>query len=255
MRGKLQIDTLKIIILLRNLYATKKSLINLTIKGKLILLLVIAIGALLGFGTLTYVQTSRLSDLHNEGRSRDEDIQRVINAKFGLNTLYSIAADSLDAEAIVGNEEYVTTSKDTIQFSIIISLVISVILVIFMMMIIISIVKPIDAVTSVINRQARLDFSSNENSKITKYLDKSDEIGKMTRSLNVMEENIRDFIMRTSDASEQVAAASEELTATSQHSATGSEEVAKTIEEIANFSENMANVAEELRSLILKFTV
>ena len=141
MRGKLQIDTLKIIILLRNLYATKKSLINLTIKGKLILLLVIAIGALLGFGTLTYVQTSRLSDLHNEGRSRDEDIQKVINAKFGLNTLYSIAADSLDAEAIVGNEKYVTTSKDTIQFSIIISLVISVILVIFMMMIIISIVK------------------------------------------------------------------------------------------------------------------
>ena len=48
-----------------------------------------------------------------------------------------------------------------------------------------------------------------------------------------MEDNVRQFIIKTSEASELMAASSEELTATSQQSAIATEEVAKAIEAIA----------------------
>jgi len=103
-----------------------------------------------------------------------------------------------------------------------------------MILVILSIVRPIAGITEIINKQARLDFSYDQNSAASTYVTKSDEIGVMTRALKIMEDNVREFILKTSDASEQVAAASQELTATSQQSATASNEVAKTIESISS---------------------
>lgn len=120
-----------------------------------------------------------------------------------------------------------------------------------------SIAKPIIAVTKRINELSNLDFSIDETAEATKNLDRKDEIGEMTRALRNMRNNVVDFISKTSDSAEQVAASSEELTATSQQAATAAEEVARTIEEIAKGAndqakdtENTAHNVDELGAML-----
>lgn len=107
-----------------------------------------------------------------------------------------------------------------------------------------SITKPILAVTKKVQEFAELDFSSNSNSEVEKYMNGKDEIGNMVRALKVMRDNVADFIFNTSQAAEQVAASSEELTATSFQAATASEEIATTIEEIAKGAGDQAKDTE-----------
>ncbi len=120
-----------------------------------------------------------------------------------------------------------------------------------------SIAKPISAVTKRINQLATLNFTVNEKVEAAKNLNRKDEIGKITRALRTMRDNVADFVAKTSESAEQVAASSEELTATSEQAATASEEVAKTIEEIARGAndqakdtENTAYNIEELGKLL-----
>lgn len=115
------------------------------------------------------------------------------------------------------------------------------------------ITEPIIAVTKVLNKQASLDFSFDQSSKALKYIGRKDEIGVMINAIKIMEENVRDFILKTLDSTDQVAAASEELTASSEQAATASEEIAKTITEIAKGSTDQARdteaTAEEVHEL------
>jgi methyl-accepting chemotaxis protein len=326
----------------------KKSLVSITIKVKLTLLLVIAIVALASLSVLSFFQATELSRLQDEGHERSVDAQVVINSKHSLNALYSIAADTIingytenlkneyttfkmnilnelemvtnsldtaEEEQLIGNamenvisfnkiveeelfvglqkenlttaqiveidgkldelkaqyyefmaqivflleeealfvdESYDSMSAQGISLSIVVSLVISATLTILMILVILSIVKPIKDVTDIINKQAKLDFSFNPTTAAAKYIDKEDEIGKMTRSLKIMEDNVREFILKTSEASEQVASTAEELTATAQQSATSSEEVAKTIEEIARGASEQAKDTERSASQVLE---
>lgn len=119
------------------------------------------------------------------------------------------------------------------------------------------IVNPIIAITSVMTKLSKLDFRFNSNDTAVKYINRTDEIGKMIRAVKEMQENVAAFIGKTSESTEKVAASAEELTATSQQTATASEEVAKTIEEIARGAseqakdtENAALNIEELGSLL-----
>ena len=109
----------------------------------------------------------------------------------------------------------------------------------------VSIAAPIIAVTEMINRQANLDFSFDENSKILNYENKKDEIGSMVKSMKIMETNVKNFILSASESAEQVAASSEELTATAEQAATSADEVARTIEEIAKGAEEQAKDTED----------
>lgn len=120
-----------------------------------------------------------------------------------------------------------------------------------------SIAKPIVAVTKRINQLSTLNFSIDETIEAAKNLDRKDEIGEMTRALRIMRDNVADFIAKTSETAEAVAASSQELTAISQQAATASEEVARTIEEIAKGAndqakdtESTANNMEQLSDLL-----
>ncbi|WP_258049858.1 methyl-accepting chemotaxis protein [Clostridium weizhouense] len=108
-----------------------------------------------------------------------------------------------------------------------------------------SIVKPITVITKLINKQANLDFTIDEKSEVTSYITRNDEIGNMVNSIKIMDDNVRKFIIKTSDVAQQVAASSEELTAVSHQAVTTSEDVAKTIEEIANGAGAQAKDTEE----------
>jgi len=107
-----------------------------------------------------------------------------------------------------------------------------------------SIAKPIIAVTKDIEKQSELDFSIENNTKNEKYKNRKDEIGKMVTSLQTMKDNVRDFVIKTADSAQQVAATSQELTATTEQTATAAEEVSRTIEDIAQGASDQARDTE-----------
>lgn len=107
-----------------------------------------------------------------------------------------------------------------------------------------SITKPIISVTNRMKNFADLDFSTNDQANVMKYSNKKDETGDMVRALSVMRDNVAQFISKTADAAEQIAASSEELTATSEQAATASDEVSKAIEEIARGAADQAKDTE-----------
>lgn len=103
-----------------------------------------------------------------------------------------------------------------------------------------SITKPIVALTNTIKKQSNLDFKFNEKDETLKYMKKKNEIGVMANSLKVMEDNVRDFVIKTSEGAEKVVATSQELTATAEQSAIASEEISRTIENIASGASSQA---------------
>jgi methyl-accepting chemotaxis protein len=103
-----------------------------------------------------------------------------------------------------------------------------------------SIARPIMTLTSLVNRQADLDFREIEETEIKPLLKRKDEIAVMASSLKGMGDNVRKLLVSVSSTSEHVSATSEELTATSQQSADASEEVAKTVDDIARGATDQA---------------
>jgi len=103
-----------------------------------------------------------------------------------------------------------------------------------------SFTKPITVLTGIIKKQSNLDFRLDEKGEAIKYIKRKDEIGIMANSLKVMEDNVRDFIIKTSEGAEKVVATSQELTATSEQSAIASEEISRTIENIASGASSQA---------------
>lgn len=108
----------------------------------------------------------------------------------------------------------------------------------------VNIFKPLNAITDIINKQADLDFTFDDESLMTAYLERKDEMGVIATSLYNMKNSVREFIIKTIDSSEQVASSAEELTATTQQSAIASDEVARAIEEIAKGASGLAKDAE-----------
>ena len=140
---------------------------------------------------------------------------------------------ALKSEALAG----VNTLLTTLVIVIVIMLVISS-FVAFLLARTIS--TPIVSLTQIVDKQATLDFRSDDKNDFSKIENRKDEIGLMTKSLFSMSGNVRELLINVSSTAEQVSATSEELTATAQQSATASEEVAQTINEIAKGATDQA---------------
>lgn len=108
-----------------------------------------------------------------------------------------------------------------------------------------NIAKSIVYVTKILEKQSKLDFSVTEEKELTQYRKRKDEIGKMIAAMTFMQENIREFISKTHDSTQQVAASAEELTAVSEQANVAAEEIAKSIEEIARGASEQATDTEK----------
>lgn len=93
--------------------------------------------------------------------------------------------------------------------------------------------KPIIDITEVIKLQSQLDFSFKGGSDATHLFERKDEIGIIVNALKDMEENVRNFIIETSNGVKEVEKATESLHEITDQSAIGAEEIAKTIEKMA----------------------
>ncbi|WP_018922111.1 methyl-accepting chemotaxis protein [Salsuginibacillus kocurii] len=108
-----------------------------------------------------------------------------------------------------------------------------------------SITRPIKYLSQRLETMAQLDLRDDNQAENIKYMNKKDEIGTMTKSVNGLRESFNQVIQRISESSEQVAASSEELTAVSDESSKASEEVAYTIEDIAKRATTQSNDTEQ----------
>lgn len=167
-----------------------------------------------------------------------EGVQRLVGYAPVPNTSWIVVVESEKSEII----QQVTTMRNILISLIIGAVAIGAIITLFVS---ISIAEPIIAVTKDIEKQANLDFSFEDNKKKQKYSKRKDEIGKMILALETMGNNVRDFVTKTSDSAQQVAATSEELTATVEQTATASDEVAQTIQDIAQGASDQAMDTEK----------
>ncbi len=147
---------------------------------------------------------------------------------------------------IIGVEEkevlaQVAAIRNTLIFLIIAAVLVGAAITLFVSS---SIAKPITYVTKTIDKQSQLDFTITEDKLLNKYSRRKDEIGSMVAAIQIMQNNIRDFIVKASDSAQQVAASAEELTATSEQTNASAEEIAKAIEEIASGASDQAKDTE-----------
>jgi methyl-accepting chemotaxis protein len=180
-------------------------------------------------------------------------IEKILEEKTGIGS-YTLEGNDLYAAyspikgsnwilVIAANENEVLSSIFSLRNAIIIIMI-----VILLVSIVItyvlghSISKPIIEAVKHTEKIANLDISQDVPQK---YLNKKDEIGSLTKSLQSITNSLRGIIKEISNSSEQMAAASEELTATSQQSANAAEEVSKTVEEIARGAADQARNTEE----------
>lgn len=99
--------------------------------------------------------------------------------------------------------------------------------------------KPI---SNIVKQVENLDFKENIQDK---FINRKDEIGDLSKAIQIIFENMRDIINQINMASEQVTSSSEELTATAGQSSVAADEVARTVEDIARSASEQAKITEE----------
>ncbi|MEN1761521.1 methyl-accepting chemotaxis protein [Anoxynatronum sibiricum] len=107
------------------------------------------------------------------------------------------------------------------------------------------VVSPLKAVTVMIEKQGKLDFSQDDSLKAIDYKERKDELGVMVRSLFHMQENVNSFLHKTHLMGNQVASTAQQLTSMAGETARAVEDVAATITEIARGATDQANDTEK----------
>ena len=99
------------------------------------------------------------------------------------------------------------------------------------------IAKPIVSVSRKASMVATLDLTTNVDEK---DLQRTDEIGQMSKAFQSIISSLREFIEKAAETSELVASASQQLSATSEESAASVEQVANTVDQIAKGASEQA---------------
>ncbi|CAK7046110.1 methyl-accepting chemotaxis protein [Tissierella carlieri] len=146
--------------------------------------------------------------------------------------------------SVMPRNEIFKELKESTIIAVITSIIGIIVLIGFILIITKSITGPIVHVSKIIDRLSNFDLTFDKNGNVTKYSNRKDEIGLITRSLETMQKNFIVLIKSIADTSQQVASSSEELTAITQQSASASEEVARTIDEIARAAGEQAKDTE-----------
>ena len=136
--------------------------------------------------------------------------------------------------SITDKDKFTGAARDMVIFSVVLAVICTVVLAIALAVFIQRrLIVPIGDVTDILTRFSDLDLDREKGKHALTYLERSDEIGAMVRSLGRMANSLRGIIGKINGASQSVAATSEELTATAQNTAHSAETVREGIHDIA----------------------
>lgn len=126
----------------------------------------------------------------------------------------------------------------------IISLVFIVLGIIISLFLSLSITKPIVKISNKLNDLAAYDFTT-YNNEIEIHINRKDEIGLITRSLKVTQDNLVNLIRSISESSDKVANSSNEVNKTTQNIVAMAEQTAVSVDEIAKGAYEQAKDTEQ----------
>ncbi|WP_245843801.1 methyl-accepting chemotaxis protein [Oceanobacillus rekensis] len=159
-----------------------------------------------------------------------------------------------DTIGVIGITQDISTMKETNQQILSIGLLIALIV-----LIIVSIVSVIfsGSIANPIRRISELmiELSKGNLRLAIKDSKRNDEIGQLTKSMQVMRDNLHDTLSQVATASTNVASQSEEMTQSSVEVKSGSEQISMTMQEIAAGTERQANSASSLASTMGNFSL
>ncbi len=150
------------------------------------------------------------------------------------NTDWLIGVGSFESEVLQSVKEMKTQIIST-------TIVIIVLASILIFILSSKLVEPIKVTAKYAEQIANLDITKDIPEKQLKL---KDEVGLLARSVQSINQNLRNIVNEVKDASIKVASSSQELTATSEESAMVSEEISKTVEQIASAAEEQASDTE-----------
>lgn len=143
---------------------------------------------------------------------------------------------------ITANEDEVFARIPGMRTRILIIIVIQLVLgAAFVYLIARSIANPIEDISKVASVIATLDIT---NDVPEKHLNKKDEIGVMSRSIQTIVERLREIITEVRHSSSQVTSAAEELSSSASQSSVAAEEISRAIEEISGGAQHQARLTE-----------
>ena len=187
-----------------------------------------------------------LTSLANLFNTIIEERQGVSSYSFNNQDLYAGYAPIAGTDwifVITATKDEVLSAIPTLQKDIILAggiiLLATIAFVLFMGN---SIARPIVKVATHSEHIANLDVTQDMPEA---FLTRKDEIGTLARGIQIVTQNLREFVGEVKGSSEQVATVSAELTSAAQQSAHASEGVSKAISEIANGAAEQAVNMEE----------
>ncbi len=187
-----------------------------------------------------------LSSLANLFEKVIKERKGISNYNFEGNDLYAGYAPIAGSEwtfIITANEEEVLSSVPQIQKFILIStLIVLAISIVFVFIIGSSIANPIIKAIRHSRKIADLDLTEDFPEKLKK---RKDEIGDLSRGLQIIIDSLKETINGITATSAQVLTASEEMSAASQQSASASSEISRTITEVARGASDQAQSTQE----------
>lgn len=101
--------------------------------------------------------------------------------------------------------------------------------------------RPLREMTNQSKQLGNLDISKNVDNS---YLQQKDEIGTLSRTFQILTDNLRTIIRELSESANQVSDTARTLTESTQHSAEASEDITRTVEEIAKGAYEQAKNTE-----------
>lgn len=203
---------------------------------------------LLGQNTFERFEDEELKQAIEKGEGAQLD--RAANSLYVRRylTIEPVVTDGTSNEwaliSIVPRNEIFKELTETIKITIVTSIIGLIILMGFILAITNSVSKPIIDLSQVIGKLSNFDLRVDKSGEAMKHLNRKDEIGVISKSLETMQTNFIELITTIADNSQQVAASSEELTAITSQSAIASEEVARAIEESARAASEQAKNTE-----------
>ncbi len=104
--------------------------------------------------------------------------------------------------------------------------------------------KPVQSMTSILDKFSRYDFTLDESSSYKKLENRNDEIGVMAKSITTVRNNLVDLVSKVFNLSQDLASSAGNLSEISEQSEIAADEVARAIEEIANSATEQAKDTE-----------
>ena len=186
---------------------------------------------------LMHLDAAEQKEIFSDGPYRKTQVSPT-TGKDSVYVYHAVQYNGMDTSwvvfSITDKDKFTGAARDMVIFSVVLAVICTVVLVIALAMFIQRrLIVPIGDVTGILTRFSDLDLDHEKGKHAAIYLDRSDEIGAMIRSLGRMANSLREIIGKINGASQSVAATSEELTATAQNTAHAAEQVRNGIHDIA----------------------